>query len=149
MGIDRGFNSVTIPPRFGDGFSLNFASKEPRFGHDRATIGPRSCHDRASIVVLGLRRSSSDQVEVIPRCKTHDRGSITPRSRFDQTAIVGFFRNYSLSSDGDPALWRVPRVATMGGDRDDRRPSDGDRTVSMYPRNASDREKSRPSTQFF
>ena len=65
----RGFNSATIWTGFSGGFSLNFSSKAPRLGHDRA-----------SIMVLGLRRSSSAQVGEILWQKMCDRGSIGPRS---------------------------------------------------------------------
>ena len=70
-------------------FASIFSSKRPRFsprwGHDRATIGSRSGHDRGLIVILGLRRSPSDRVEAIPQRKLHDRGSIAPGSRLDRT----------------------------------------------------------------
>ena len=59
------------------------------FCHDQAKIGPRSGRDRATIVVLILRRSSADRWETIPQQKRCDRSSIAPRSRLDRTAIVG------------------------------------------------------------
>ena len=65
----RGFNSATILTEFNSGFSPNFLSKAPRSGHDWG-----------SIVVLGLRQSSSYQVGAIPRKKSRDRGAIEPRS---------------------------------------------------------------------
>ena len=37
-----------------------------------------------------------------------------------------FFHDVPPTFDGNPTLWRGPRVATMGGDRDDRGPADGD-----------------------
>ena len=65
----RGSNFETILTEFSGGFSSHF--------HDfSTTIGPRSGHDWGSIVVLGLRRSSSDQVGAIPQQKACDRGSI-------------------------------------------------------------------------
>ena len=39
-----------------------FASKEPRSRLDRATIAPRSGHDRVLIVILAISRSPSGQV---------------------------------------------------------------------------------------
>ena len=48
------------------------------FRHDQATIAPRSGRDWATIVVLILRRSPSDQQEKIPQRKRFDRGSIAP-----------------------------------------------------------------------
>ena len=56
----RGSTFATILTEFSGGFS-------PHFHNFSTTIGPRSGHDRASIVVLGLRRSSLDHVEAIPR----------------------------------------------------------------------------------
>ena len=63
-------------------------------------IGPRSGHNRATIVILELGRPSSNPVGVIPRQKLRDRSSIAPRSRFDRTAIVEFFHDTSAPSDG-------------------------------------------------
>ena len=79
------------------GISHNFASKWPRFSPQE---DPRSGHDRAAIEVLISRRSFSDRLETIASRKLPDRGSIAPRSRFDWTAIVEFFHEASLSSDG-------------------------------------------------
>ena len=59
------------------------------FCHDQAILGPRSGRDRATIVVLILRRSPADRRETISQRKRCDRGSIAPRSRLDRTAIVG------------------------------------------------------------
>ena len=83
----RGSNFAMIFPEFSGGFSSHFHDFSTTIDHDR----PRSGHDWGSIVVQGLRRSSSDQVGAIPRQKRCDRGSIAPRSRLDRTAIVGFF----------------------------------------------------------
>ena len=77
------------------------------FSRDRAAIGPRSRHDRATIVVLVVRRSTPAQLAAIPPCKLPDRGSIRPRSRFDRTAIVEFFHNPSTPSDRSSGDWRV------------------------------------------
>ena len=69
LGMGRGFSSATILTKFSGGFSSYF--------HDfSTTIGPRSGHDRGSIMVLKFRRSSSNQVGTIPPQKTYDRGSI-------------------------------------------------------------------------
>ena len=46
LGIDRGFNSATIQPRFGGGL----ASILLQNNHDRTTIAPQSRRDRAMIV---------------------------------------------------------------------------------------------------
>ena len=78
-------------------FRFDFASKWPRFSPQE---DPRSGHDRAAIEVLVNRRSFSDRLETIASHKLPDRGSIAPRSRFDQTAIVEFFHEASLLSDG-------------------------------------------------
>ena len=88
--------------------SHNFASILLRNGHDfrlkkthdRATIGPRSGRDRGAIEVLVSCRSFSNRLETIASRKLHDRGSIVRRLRFDQTAIVEFFHEASLPSDG-------------------------------------------------
>ena len=77
----RGSTFPTILTEFSGGFS-------PHFHNFTTTIGPQSGHDRASIVVLGLRRSLSDHVEAIPREKACDRGLIAPRSRLDRAAIA-------------------------------------------------------------
>ena len=83
-GVDRGFNSATIQPRFGGELTSILFSKEPRSRHDRVTIAPRSGHDRASIVVLMLQRPPSndrggDSTTKDARSR-HDCGSIGPRS---------------------------------------------------------------------
>ena len=62
----------------------------------------KKTHDRATIVVLVSRRSSSDRLEAIPSRKLPDRGSIAPRSRFDRTAIVEFFHVASELFDEAP-----------------------------------------------
>ena len=80
VGIDRGFNSATNRCEFG----FNLASKWPQFGQ-------RSGHNCATIVVLILRRSPADRLEMIQHPKFHDHGSIAPRSQFDRTTIVEFF----------------------------------------------------------
>ena len=74
----RGFNSAMILTGFNGQTASNF------------------CHDRASIVILELRQSSSAQVGSIPRRKMCDRGSIPPRS-------WGFFHALSAPSDDAPA----------------------------------------------
>ena len=100
LGMGHGFNSATILTKFSGGFSSYF----PDFS---TTIGPRSGHDRGSIVVLGFSRSSSNQVGAIPPRKTCNRGSIAPRSRLDRTAILGFFPVLSASSDDKIAGWTI------------------------------------------
>ena len=77
------------------------------FSRDRAMIGPRSRHDRATIVILVVRRSTSSRLAAIPPCKLHDRGSIAPRSRLDRAAILEFFQNPSTPSDRSSSDWRV------------------------------------------
>ena len=109
-----------------------------KFGNDCTTIGPRSCVDRYP----GARSAAVWSCGI-------DSATKAVRSRLDRTAIMGFFHNYSLSSDGDPAVRRVPRVSTMEGGRGDREPSDEDRPVWKHPHNSSDRKKSWPSTQCF
>ena len=103
VGIGRGFNSATIWTGFSGGFSVNFTSKAPRLGHDRA-----------SIVVLGLRRSSSARMAAIPPRMLPNRGSIAPRSRLDRTAIVEFFHNSSTPSDRSSGDWRVTIARSRG-----------------------------------
>ena len=76
----RGFDSATILTGFNGQTASNFC-------HDRTTIAPRLGHDRASIVILELRRSSSARVEYVPRWKTCDRSSITARSDRDREAL--------------------------------------------------------------
>ena len=65
-------------------FRFEFAPISHHFGHDRATIGPRS---------------PSDRLAAIPPRHPSDRGLIAPRSRFDRTAIVEFFHDRSAPSD--------------------------------------------------
>ena len=85
MGIDRGFNSATNLREFGFNFASIFATI---YAVIFATIAPRSGRDRASIVVLMLRRSPSDRLETNPR-RSHDRiSSIAARSRLDRAAIA-------------------------------------------------------------
>ena len=82
----RDFTSATILTGF-------HGQKASNFCHDHTTISPRSGHDRASIVILELRRSSSARVESIPRQKACDRGS-----------IAKFFHDVFAPSDGDPQI---------------------------------------------
>ena len=84
-------------------FRFVFAPNSRLFGHDRATI-----------VVLAVRRSRSDRLTTITPRQPSDRGSIAPRSRFDRTAIVEFFHDRSAPSDvdlkvagGSRSLYRV------------------------------------------
>ena len=74
LGMGRGLNSAMNQLEFGFNFASMFA---PIF----ATIAPRSGRDRASIVVLLVRRSPSFRPAMIPRRKS-------PRSRFDRAAIA-------------------------------------------------------------
>ena len=123
LGMDRGFNSATNQLEFGFNFASIFATI---FAAIFATIARRSGRDRASIVVLVLRRSLADRLETNPG-RSHDRiSSIAARSRLDRAANVEFFHDCPPSSDGNPTLWRGPRIVIMGRDRDDRGPSDGD-----------------------
>ena len=97
LGMGRGFNSAPILTGF-------HCQKASNFCHDRTTIAPRSGHDRPSIVILELFRSSSARVESIPRHKACDRGSIaaiTARSCRDRGSIVKFFHNISAPSDAN------------------------------------------------
>ena len=87
--MDRGFNSATNQLELG----FNFASI---FATIFATIAPRSGRDRASIVVLVLRRSPADRLETNPQ-RSHDRiSSIAPRSRLDHGSIG--LRSWSSST---------------------------------------------------
>ena len=79
FGIDRGFNSATIQLRFGD---------------ELASISLQKNHDRASIVVLMLQRSMSDD-------RGGDSTTKDPRSQFDRTAIA-------VRSDRDREV--LPRI---------------------------------------
>ena len=83
LGMGRGFNSATILTKFSGGFSSYLHD-------DRTTIGPRSGHDQGLIVVIGFRRSSSNQVGAIPPRKTCDRGSIAARSDRDPGVLPCF-----------------------------------------------------------
>ena len=109
-----------------------------------ATIAPWSGHDRASIVILVLKRLSSESVGRIildsalkePRsrldriaivARSHrDRGSIASWSRFDRATIMDFFHESSPSFDGNltlhASLWREENRASPW-------PSDHDRAV--------------------
>ena len=107
LGMGRGFNSATNQLEF----CFNFATI---FAPIIATIAPRSGHDRASIVVLVVRRSPSFRPATCPRRNLLDRGSIGPRSRFDRAAIV-FFHELPTPSDVNPTLQRSSR---RGADRD-------------------------------
>ena len=79
--------------------AVNFASNFLQIATILATIGTQSGRDQATIVVLAVRRSPSDQLTAIPPRKLSDRGSIVPRSRFDRIAIVEFFHDLSALSD--------------------------------------------------
>ena len=81
--------------------AVNSASFSLRIAVYLATIGPRSRRDRATIVVLAVRRSPSDRLATITPRQPFDRGLIAPRSRFDRTAIVEFFHDRSAPSDVD------------------------------------------------
>ena len=78
LGMGHGFNSATNQLEFGFNFASMFATI---FATIFTTIAPRSGRDRASIVVLLVRRSPSFQPATIPRQKS-------PRSRLDRTAIA-------------------------------------------------------------
>ena len=72
------------------GRSLNFASKRPRIsarsGRDRATIAPRSGHNRfLGRSSVGVRSSGGDSAAEAPRSR-RDRGSIEPRSWSSSTS---------------------------------------------------------------
>ena len=87
--------------QFGNQSALISPPNIMHFSRDRAAIGPRSRHDRAMIVVLVVRRSTSARLAAIPPCKLPDCGSIASRSRFDRTAIVEFFHETSEPSHED------------------------------------------------
>ena len=78
LGMGRGFNSATNQLEFDFNFASMFA---PIFATIFATIAPRSGRDRASIVVLLVRRSPSFRPATILRWKS-------PRSRLDRAAIA-------------------------------------------------------------
>ena len=82
----QGFNSAPI-------LTVFRVQKASNVCHDRTTIAPRSGHDRASIVILELHRSSSARVGSIPRQNACDRRS-----------IARFFHVVSAPSDGDPPI---------------------------------------------
>ena len=117
--------------------SLDFASKEPRSRHNRATIAPRSCVDRdldsPSIAV----RFSGKLVTLIPRCHGsrfgaecatiarrlgHDRRAIGPRSWFfvrqDPPSDGDLTVDRDGASDEDRALQKAPRVSTVSQSHD-------------------------------
>ena len=121
----------------GKGFNFCF-EKMHEFRRDRATIGPRSSHDRALIFVVVDRRLSSrssggDSAAEGARSSL-DRNAIVVRSRFDRTA---------RSRRSSRTL-----LPPSDGDRRDENPNrpDEDRTSPTRPCDASDRERSRPST---
>ena len=68
-----------------------------------ATSAPRSGHNRDASASSIACRSIGDESSTIPRQKS-------PRSRLDRTAIVEFFHDVPPPFDGNPALWRGPRV---------------------------------------
>ena len=112
-------------------FRFVFAPNSRLFGHDRATIGPRSRRDRATIVVLAVRRSPSDRLATITPRQPSDRGSIAPRSRFDRTAIVEFFHDRSAPSDVDLKVAGGSRsLDRVNPDYESRPPSDVDLKVA-------------------
>ena len=82
---------------------FNFPSKWPR-------ISPRSGRDRATIVVLVIRRSPSDRLEKVSLRQLPDYGSIAPRSRLDRAAIAEFFHASSGPSDEDRYLMKIRRA---------------------------------------
>ena len=95
-------------------FASIFSSKSPRFsprwGHDRDTIGSRSGHDRGLIVILGLRRSSSDRVEAIPQQ--------APRSRLDRAGIAARSdRSWSSSTNRLDHLMELQEIGRSDRDR--------------------------------
>ena len=118
----------------------------PRSDHDRATIGPG----------LGLDRGPRSP-SIFVGSSRGDSAAEGVRSRLNRTAIVGIFHAWSAPSDdapagwmiaiglipcaaivrrihrwpsdGDPTVWRVPRISTMEGGRGDRGPSDENRPV--------------------
>ena len=96
--------------------AVNSASFSLRIAVYLATIRPRSRHDRATIVVLAVRRSPSDRLAAITPRQPSDRGSITLRSWFDRTAIVEFFHDRSAPSD-DASGARMATIARSSGNR--------------------------------
>ena len=109
--MGRGFNSATNRLEFTFNFASTFATI---FAAIFATIAARSGRDRASIVVLVIRRSPSVRPATIPQRNLLDRGSIAPRSRFDRAVIVEFFHKLPTPSDWNPTLQRSSRI---GADR--------------------------------
>ena len=98
----------------GHKFRFVFAPNSHLFGHDRATI-----------VVLAVRRSPSDRLATITARQASDRGSITPRLRFDRTAIVEFFHDRSAPSDVDLKVAGGSRsLDRVNPDYESRPPSD-------------------------
>ena len=67
----------------------------------------KKTHDRATIVVLVVRRSPSPRMAAIPPRMLSNRCSIAPRSLFDRAAIVEFFHNSSRLFDQSSGGWRV------------------------------------------
>ena len=93
LGMDRGFNSATNQLEFGFNFASIFATV---FAAIFATIALRSGRDRASIVMLVLRRSPVDRLETNPQ-RSHDRiSSIAAQSRRDRV-VIGL-RSWSSST---------------------------------------------------
>ena len=107
----RGFNSAKKQLGFGFKLASMFAMI---FAAIFTTIAPRSGSDRASIVVLVIRRSPSVRPATIPRRNLLDRGSIAPQSWFDRAAIVEFFHELPTPSDWNPTL---QRSSQRGADR--------------------------------
>ena len=105
--------------------AVNSASFSLRIAVYLATIGPRSRRDRATIVVLAVRRSPFDRLATITPRQPSDRGSIAPRSRFDRTAIVEFFHDRSAPSDVDLKVAGGSRsLDCVNPDYESRPPSD-------------------------
>ena len=89
------------------------------FSRDRATIGRRLGHDRATIVVLVIRRSTSARLAAIPPCQLPDRGSIEPRSwsssrtppcRLIDHQATGGSRSRDRDPLSSPVRWRSNRA---------------------------------------
>ena len=107
--MSHGFNFGSILTKFRGEFGPLF----PRFRrYEWTTIEPRSGHDRASIVVLSLRRSLADQWRTIPHHFRFISASIAARSRRDRV-LPGVSSAVRLfDRDEDPMLQVSPRSLT-------------------------------------
>ena len=96
----------------GKGFNFCF-EKRHELGRDRATIGPRSSHDRALIFVVVDRRLSSGRLGAIPPLKEHDRRSIAMRSWCDRGSIAPRSRRSSKTLLRRPMVIVAMKIPTV------------------------------------